>query len=42
MVGGVRGKGGMHGRGRDVGDRGTCMPRTPPDTTRYGRSMRGR
>ena len=31
--------GGMHGGG--VHGRGACMPHTP-DTTRYGRSMRGR
>ena len=53
MAGGVCGGGGMHGRGACVvggvcgrghaWQRGACMPRTPPpDTTRYGRSMRRR
>ena len=37
VVGGMQGRGGMHGGG------GGCACHTcPPDTTRYGRSMRGR
>ena len=43
MVGGMCGRGGMRGRG--VCMAGGCMGvrgREPPDTVRYGRSMRGR
>ena len=43
--GGHAWQGGMHGGGVCGGGhawQGACMPRMPPDTTRYGRSMRGR